>query len=57
MFYKTIIREYFYQDLREKLVSDPIFVSFHFYVELALAARLQKWKRFFFFVQGVLAKW
>ena len=34
------IREYFYQDLRAILASDPIFVSFPFLVEPALAARL-----------------
>ena len=39
------IREHFYQDLQVKLVSDPIFVSFHFLAELASAARLYKCRR------------
>ena len=43
------ICEHFCQDLWAKLVSHPIFVSFQFLAELALAARLYKCRRFFFF--------
>ena len=41
--------EYFFQDYRAKLVSDPTFVSLHLLVEFDLAATLYKCRGFFLF--------